>query len=230
MTTTAPIRDTQPTILTRTRLTVDGRHPRIRDAVVDAHLMHALVMDGFTDHIDADQTSPRAALRVLYTQRSGDNRIDLLVQADTVPDYTSLPGLVSVTDWDETPPEHGRVAFQLTAAPATNTTRPADGGPRRPRRPITDPAEQQDWLHHKLARNGLAVDQMTSVATGELASGHKSKPRPQRRTRWDVFHHATVTVTGAGTITDPGMFTAALRDGIGPAKAYGCGLLLARPL
>ncbi|MCB5911519.1 type I-E CRISPR-associated protein Cas6/Cse3/CasE [Streptomyces pinistramenti] len=43
-----------------------------------------------------------------------------------------------------------------------------------------------------------------------------------------VFH--TATFEGRLRITDPSAFTARLLDGIGPSKAYGCGLLTLAPL
>lgn len=44
------------------------------------------------------------------------------------------------------------------------------------------------------------------------------------------FRFSTVDFSGERTVTDPGLFGTALPTGIGHAKAFGCGLLLVRPL
>ncbi|MEA2080768.1 MAG: type I-E CRISPR-associated protein Cas6/Cse3/CasE [Pseudomonadota bacterium] len=43
------------------------------------------------------------------------------------------------------------------------------------------------------------------------------------------INFSTLDYSGLLTVTDPELFKAALFQGIGPAKAFGCGLLLVRP-
>jgi CRISPR system Cascade subunit CasE len=40
---------------------------------------------------------------------------------------------------------------------------------------------------------------------------------------------STLDFTGLLTVTDPERFTTALFNGIGPAKGFGCGLMMVRP-
>lgn len=214
--------------LARTRLTLEARNPQVRTALVDAHLMHRLVMDGFTQYLtDGETEGARARLGILYATRTGGNRVDLVIQAEQVPTFEETPGLIDLRTWTEPAPTEGRIAFQITVAPASSRS---DGpGTRSRRRPITDPVQQHEWLIRALTRRGLGDITATLGGTMRLDSEIKSKPRDQRRGSDDKFHHTAITAAGHATITEPEAFTEALQIGVGPAKAYGCGLLLARP-
>lgn len=78
------------------------------------------------------------------------------------------------------------------------------------------------WLENRLDRLGFTVDSGTFLAEGysqhELAKpGHKVR-------------FSTVDLQGVLTVVDPERMLAALCRGIGPAKAFGCGLMLVRRL
>lgn len=75
------------------------------------------------------------------------------------------------------------------------------------------------WLEERAGRLGFQVNQV--VVDGYLA--HCYHPRGQREIRF-----STLDFDGWLTVTDPRSFTRTLFQGIGPAKGFGCGLLLAR--
>lgn len=65
------------------------------------------------------------------------------------------------------------------------------------------------------------------IAPGKvLAEGYRQH-RIQRRSGRPITF-STVDFSGLLTVTDPGQFLSALGEGIGPSKAFGCGLMLVR--
>lgn len=74
------------------------------------------------------------------------------------------------------------------------------------------------WLKSRAERHGFAVDE-ESLAVDSYQRHAEQKGR---------MHFSTVDFGGELTVRDPTAFGAALYDGIGHAKAFGCGLLLVR--
>lgn len=76
------------------------------------------------------------------------------------------------------------------------------------------------WLQARAERAGFALDAEALAVDAYAQHGGKR----------GELHFSTVDFRGVLRITDPGRFVQALHQGIGPAKAFGCGLLLVRPL
>ena len=74
------------------------------------------------------------------------------------------------------------------------------------------------WLRSRASRLGFEVDE-ESLAV----DGYQQHSEKDGRLRF-----STADFSGELTVTDPTAFAVALREGIGPAKAFGCGLLLVR--
>lgn len=131
-----------------------------------------------------------------------------------------------------------RLGFSLRVSPIVSR-RDASGRQRRHdvvmdlKRQYPDPQERPpqaelvqraslQWLENRLDRLGFTVHPDTFLAEGyrqhELA-------KPGNKVRF-----STVDFQGVLTVTDPERMLVALYDGIGPAKAFGCGLMLVRRL
>ncbi len=78
------------------------------------------------------------------------------------------------------------------------------------------------WLSSRLKKNGA---QLESLNTGGYIQ-HRNHKNGHKK----AISYSTLDIEGTINITDPDAFTQALFHGIGPAKAFGCGLLLIRPL
>lgn len=100
----------------------------------------------------------------------------------------------------------------------------ADGTPGEELPPRLDLAEQaaQGWLAARGERLGLAPEDATLMAEAY----DNQRFRKARGGRQVVV--STLDLRGFATVTDPDALRTALFAGIGPAKAYGCGLLLVR--
>jgi CRISPR system Cascade subunit CasE len=75
------------------------------------------------------------------------------------------------------------------------------------------------WLNRRAARCGFSLDASALVVEGY----DQHHELPERNLRF-----STVDFTGQLTVVDPEAFRAALQQGVGSAKAFGCGLLLIR--
>lgn len=206
----------------RTVLQLDINHPVIRDAQRSAHAMHQLVMVGFqhaaadTDFF-ADPQEPhptaRADQNILYAlDRRPNGALWLMVQADVAGDWTGVDGVDRVIHAGPyAPPTGGKIIYRLRANAKKSISE------NKVRYLNTD--EMLPWWEKKAPLAGLSLTN----------TPHVQKNIPiRRRGRKRGSMVATHTISGEATITDPTAFANATRTGLGRAKAYGAGLLLAR--
>lgn len=76
------------------------------------------------------------------------------------------------------------------------------------------------WLESRASRLGFEVDEKDLAVDGYQRQAEKN----------GSLRFSSVDFSGKLTVIDPVAFGQTLRDGIGPAKAFGCGLLLVRRL
>lgn len=94
----------------------------------------------------------------------------------------------------------------------------------RPREADLVQQEGYNWLESRAERLGFSVERDLVRADGYRQ--HRFLKRKGNR-RVAI---STIDFNGVLTVTDPDRFEKALFTGVGPAKSYGCGLLLIRPL
>jgi len=85
-----------------------------------------------------------------------------------------------------------------------------------------DAASLRGWLAAKAQRCGFSLDRCEVAETGWVHARKRPGSAPMRF--WSVLYR------GALRVQDPEKFADALAGGIGPAKAFGCGLLSVAPL
>jgi len=78
------------------------------------------------------------------------------------------------------------------------------------------------WLQSRAEKHGFSVSEKAIRIEGY------HQHRSSRAGRQITF--STLDITGVLRVESPGLFTQALQAGIGPAKAFGCGLMLVRRL
>lgn len=200
--------------------------------------MHAAVLASFQE--DGAERG-----RVLWRVDRENHKVWLYVVSRPQPDFAHIIEQcgwhTTQASWDVRP--YGNLldrltlgqqwAFRLTANP-TRTTRAAGplrlsaaveltGTPKRYGHVTVD--QQLDWLLSRAPGWGINVG----------PDGSADVVVHDRRT--ERFNRAGNTVTiakatfdGRLTVTDVDLLRAALVDGVGPAKAYGCGLLTLAPV
>lgn len=94
----------------------------------------------------------------------------------------------------------------------------------RPPEPVLVQKEGYSWLASRCERLGFSVDESMV-----RADGYRRHQFEKRNGKKNVVI-STIDFTGVLTVTDPDRFEETLYTGVGPAKSFGCGLLLVRPL
>jgi CRISPR system Cascade subunit CasE len=146
----------------------------------------------------------------------------LLVQSRRAPEAASGVSLIGTREFHPQPAAGQRLAFLLTANPVkTIVDAQREAKPKKQsekcRVPLIKEEEKRLWLARKLAE----------AATVEAVSVLPHAPTYFRKgSRSGKL--ITVTFEGVLNVADPERLTSLLENGIGPAKAFGCGLLLVR--
>lgn len=221
-----------------------------RKLLTNPHVTHGAVLAGLPD--------PEAERPLWRWDSERERRPHLLVLTSAAPDWTHLVEQCGwpaadgdhVTTRDYTPLLRqlgsGReFAFRVTVNPVQNvpapTTEPASGPPAKRGRALRmghrTATHQQRWFLQRAGRWGFEIP---SALLGGIDTGADEVPdmRITQRQRLSfekkkggkpvVLHIATFE--GRLRITDSELFTRTLLGGLGPAKAYGCGLLTLAPL
>lgn len=116
-------------------------------------------------------------------------------------------------------------AFQLCANPTRKVSKQrADGSLTKNGRrvPLNKREELVEWITRKGVQGGFAVDETTlrTFARGREYFNKKSQSGL----------HSAVEFQGVLTVSDPAKFHETFTRGVGPAKAFGFGLLVIAPL
>lgn len=197
---------------------------------------------------DDDPDTHRARHGVLFRiEDAGSNGVPVLVQSTTAPDWSRLlPGYALRIDGPKTVDlsfgEGQLFRFRLTANPVRRTRVARDGMLDRVHRlPLvhsrpTDnvPDGYLDWLLRQADQHGFALSTTETPAGHEPLVEHVPFRTAHRRSNSEPIPksevaHFGVRFDGRLTVTDADALTAAVRDGIGAAKAFGFGLLSLAP-
>lgn len=215
-----------------TRFRVNGARRDARKLLASPQAMHAAVLAGFAR--PEDHTAPGA--RTLWRLDQGGPQQHLLyIVSPGAPDLTHLveqAGWPTTESWLTRPyrpfidglDKGQRWAFRLTANPVRNGRR-SDDAPTQRYGHVTV-TQQVDWLVARAQRNGFSIDDPHQSLLVHRRQTHKF----QRGRDKSPVTLATATYDGILTIEDAGPFRSLITNGIGHARAYGCGLLTLAPV
>lgn len=146
----------------------------------------------------------------------------LLVQSKRSPESTSGLILIGTREVHPLPVAGQQLAFILTANPIrtiVDTQRASKLGKisGKCRVPLIHEEEQREWLYRKI---GSAAEILASNVQPHPPMYFRKGNRPGKLT--------LVTFEGMLRVNDPPCLTKLLENGVGPAKGFGCGLLLVR--
>jgi CRISPR system Cascade subunit CasE len=146
----------------------------------------------------------------------------LLVQSRMPPRATSGLVVLATREFHPQPIEGQRLAFVLTANPIktiADAQREAKPGKisEKCRVPLIRETDQRDWVTRKLsdAAEILTAEVLPHAPMYFRKGDHSGKL-------------IAVTFNGMLKVVSPGRLTEVLENGVGPAKGFGCGLLLVR--
>ncbi len=199
-----------------TRIELDAREA-LKLKLIDAYAWHQRLWEAFPGR----DGEPRDFLSRTEMQDGHHRTLLLSPEAPTRPGWGHWQTKAVAPAFLE----HGSYAFNLRANPVVRTpSRPADGAPRpRGRRtPILNPDGLASWLMRKAEVAGFSVDR----SNFEVGAPIRQPFRKQGRTGV----HTRVDFQGVLTVQDRDAFKRAFRQGIGPGKAFGFGMLTLRPV
>jgi CRISPR system Cascade subunit CasE len=211
-----------------TKLSIDVRSRTFRRDYGNIHDMHRTVMSAFPNL--PEEQPARQIQSVLWRLDTTHGGFVQYVQSRVQPDWTKLPvgHLIRPAEVRPLKPvleavTAGRkLSFRLVANPTK-----CDGKSRK-RIPLKQPDLQVDWLIRQGERCGFVLPSVPG-GTPDAAPA----PMPTLEGRKDSHTKITVEAVrfdGHLVVTNAEAFTEALINGIGRAKAYGCGLIsLASP-
>jgi CRISPR system Cascade subunit CasE len=192
-------------------------HPAVMSTRWDsARAVHHAVMSVFGDL--GESSDARANGGVLFRVEHHVDAGRVLVQSTVRP---AVDGLATRTIPDLTGQfvEGQPVTFTVYLNAAKSVNRTSDGAERTHRTGIARD-ELPGWIAAKMA-GGLTVDPSRTapplVRTMPLGKTTKGG------------HLVIAEARGIGHVSDPDVLISMIRDGVGRAKAYGCGLLTLRP-
>jgi len=180
----------------------------------NAHDLHRRIMQAFPDE---QRDNPRADWNVLFRHEPDSDVV--LVQSTIEPDWSRLqpgylakPPVPKLFDLNASQLNDGRIfQFRLKANPSKRDqeTGKTIGLFHQP--------DQLAWLERRAPQHGFTLLNVDTIPTPNVF-GLKGKGTSPIRI-------VTVLYQGVLQITDPALFSAAIQQGIGRGRSYGCGLL-----
>ena len=241
-----------------TKIELDLHRRCARKLLTSPHVMHAVVMKacqpgGESGQSDATDGFPPG--RVLWRVDSGSFGVSLYILSPRPPELIQLESEAGLGDTARTLDYEGFLdklsngqhwAFRLSANPIHSV--PGKPGTRGKRYGHVTVEHQRKWLLERTGKYGFSIAGADAERDGKAEDSDGSSPldassvlivRRDRpvfyRNRRDGQRRDRVTISrvvyeGVLRIDDAEPFKRMLVGGLGPSKAYGCGLMtLARP-
>ena len=185
----------------------------------NAYNIHKKIWTLFPDQADAD----RAFLFRVETQQQGVG-YELLMQSQCAPTAAERMNILGQKQFQPKFNTGQRLRFRLRANPTKTIKDPSKGSvtnngktfTRTTRVPLIHEEGQQEWLARKL--QGAAT--LTSLIVQPEQALYFRKAKEQRSGKIQP-----VVFEGVLEVMDIEAFQTILESGVGPAKAFGCGLL-----
>lgn len=153
---------------------------------------------------------------------SDRNRAEILMQSKRRPE--ALSNFVRILDWRDYPlslQEGQRLRFLLVANPVKTIVdedgrKNVEGEPKKCRVPLVREEDQRGWIERKLGDaamlESLVIDPISPIRFRKSRENRAGKIQPVR-------------FQGVLTVKKPEAMLELIHSGVGPAKAFGCGLL-----
>lgn len=209
------------------RLLLNPHSKQVYREARDPYQQHRTVMSAFPETLPKTE---RVLYRLDIQPRTG--QMALLVQSQTEPNWSGLANkdyLLPGDPFSDLPNPAVKpvefsfragqmLSFRLRANPTKRLLRddPERGYKRGQRLGLFEETGQLAWLQQKAKDNGFAIGNVHIIEEG--FSGGKTKEQQNLK-------FFSVRFEGHLQVTDPEALHQAIQIGIGPAKAFGCGLL-----
>lgn len=214
------------------KLILNTRSREVRRDFNAPYEMHRTLAHAFGSEDGVDYRADHGVLFRIEPLHNASSSPVVIVQSATKPEWHELPEEYlsdAVHKSVQLSPKRGSVlAFRLLANPCKKVSKP---GQRQGKRlALLDRYEEgkettpaQEWLFRKAFENGFQIGSLTT-------HGQWQENRKGTADRKKTTTHYAVMYEGTLLVTEPTKMEEALKRGIGPAKAFGFGLLSLAPL
>lgn len=225
-----------------TRLALNPHNRDVQRAASDSHALHHFVLRMFGP-ADPALNAARSQFNVLHRLEVKDEgaRIELFVQSRQAPSVTLLPStfLADVEGALATSPLEplfallvpgARFRFRIRANPTRKimTKSAPDGSKNNGKRvPLRGEEARITWLSERLIAHGMRID--SGGGAPWVFQMPEGLTQGRKRATGLITQEAHV-FEGVLIVDDPQRAQLAVESGIGPAKAYGFGLLSLAPV
>ncbi len=199
----------------------------------DSYKEHQMLWRLFSDDPDADRD-------FLFRRDDSNGWPQFYVASQRLPEGKNGIWQIDQREYQPKLKNGQKLAFSLRANPVI--TRKDASGKRKRHDLVMDLKRQSDWkltssgdrqslfeltqlagetwLSSRLERNGGKLETLSTEGYKQHRTSKIGQSKPIR--------YSTLDLTGVLTVNEPDAFTQILYKGLGPAKAFGCGLLLVR--
>ncbi|WP_041313172.1 type I-E CRISPR-associated protein Cas6/Cse3/CasE [Heliomicrobium modesticaldum] len=219
------------------KLLLNIRHSQVRKDIARGHEMHRTLLRAFPE-VQSGTESARSHYGVLYwLDTSGERDVTLLAQSRLPPTWEQLPSgyLTRPAAVKNIAPlfdsiQQGQVfRFRLRANPTlkrggTSKEERQSGEPKRNSKRIflVGQEAQAEWLMRQGEKYGFQT-LVDHTGAPSIRIGASQSLLLGKGGKGQVIH---VDYYGLLQVTDDERFRTALIEGIGPAKSYGCGMMM----
>lgn len=234
------------------RLILNPRNRKVQRDLADPYELHRTVFHGFpTGKVDLARDEAEASGVLYRIDVHSQNKLPiLLVQSQVMPNWQFLQQepyqqyLLSLDPYQEqgnpavkernfTFTEGQRLSFRLRANPTMRLS--AGTGHKGKRIGIYDEEKQRKWLNKKAQQGGFQI-MRAEICAGDKVQWEELRDISQQKRQAYQQNPTTekpppktglleIQFDGILQVTDPTLFLAAIRSGIGSGKAFGFGLL-----
>jgi CRISPR system Cascade subunit CasE len=222
------------------RLILNPRSRAVRRDLSDCHQLHRTLLSGFPS---VQVAEPRREVGLLHRleQALSGNPV-LLAQCRIEPDWSRLPPDYCLRAVGEDNPAvkpvghildvvqaGSRFRFRLVANPTRRIARGVPGcGTASARVELRTEEQWNEWMLRQAEKHGFRLERLSAAPglqnlVGLPAGRQQGSRNGDRVTVFAVRFEGVLEVLNVEQVRD------AIRFGIGPAKAYGCGLLSIGP-
>ena len=208
------------------KLVLNPRHRQVQQEISHPYQLHRTIMRAFPEALPEGE-------RVLYRLESSARGRDLvlLIQSHTRPDWTFLqekPAYLlespRVKTFDLRVKAGDVFRFRLQANPTVKTQSTKTG--KKTRVPLVREEAQLTWLQRKGEQHGFRLPLgMEGLPIVRITKIGERKDTIYRKQGHELVTIYVVQFDGILQVVDVEKFMQAVRQGIGPAKGFGCGLL-----
>lgn len=194
-----------------TQLSLNRLDRKMMKMLADVYKLHQTILQGFSSYQNCD--------RVLFRVEPEEHNtiVAVLIQSTLEPDWSLLKeknqGVVSIKTKEFSPQlltDH-LLRFRLRANPTVCREGKRYG--------LIRDESLREWLIKKEDKIGAKFIDIVSMDEGYI-NGNKNNGQARHRVNLKVARFE-----GVVRVVAPEIFVRTLKDGIGPAKAFGCGLL-----